>query len=298
MSEGKIGSVEIFRIEEPDTGGPMGMFFTEEQLGATFKEVFGDYYNEDLGASRQPINVWVARDGNKNILFDTGIGDMPGKGFRDLWPAWPERKSHFFERLEATGFAPEDIDLVAITHLHFDHVGHFMRQSNGEWNVAFPNARYVIGKDEYEITKVEAESGTGFPAFATLFFDQVEPVMKTGRIDLLDGITKISESITAVPSPGHAPGHYRYDIESEGEHGIIAGDIFHYPHQVERRLMEALTYDQEADALARDVLYADATERGALVFPTHVFAPGALRITRSGESGGDRTGYAYTIGWG
>ena len=89
MSEGKIGSVEIFRIEEPDTGGPMGMFFTEEQLGASFKEVFGDYYNEDLGASRQPINVWVARDGNKNILFDTGIGDMPGKGFRDLWPAWP-----------------------------------------------------------------------------------------------------------------------------------------------------------------------------------------------------------------
>jgi glyoxylase-like metal-dependent hydrolase (beta-lactamase superfamily II) len=297
MSEGKIGNVEITRIEEPDTGGPIGMFFTEQQLGGTFKEILGDYYDETLGASRQPINVWLARDGNRNILFDTGIGDMPGKGFRDMWPEWPERKSHFFERLDAAGFSPDDIDVVAITHLHFDHIGHFTRQINGESHIAFPNARYVVGKDEYVVTKREAESGTAFPAFATMFFDQVEPVMRAGRIDLLEGVQKISQSITAVPSPGHAPGHYRYDVESRGEYGIIAGDVFHYPHQVERRLMEALTYNRADDARARDVLYADASERAALVFPTHVFAPGVVRIKLTGETGGDQTGYAYTIGW-
>jgi glyoxylase-like metal-dependent hydrolase (beta-lactamase superfamily II) len=297
MNEGSIGNVRITRIEEPDTGGPMEIYFTEEQLGGSFKEILGDYYDEELGRARQPINVWLAQDGDNTILFDTGIGDMPGKGFRDMWPEWPESKSHFLAQLDVAGFTPGDIDIVAITHLHFDHIGHFTREIDGLSRVTFPNARYLVGKDEYELTKKEAESGSGVPAFATCFFDQVAPVMLAGQVDLLEGVTKVSDSIVAVPAPGHSPGHYRYDIESRGEHGIIAGDIFHFPHQVERHLTEALSYDDDGDLRSRERLYADAADRDALVFPTHVFAPGVIRIKRIGDAVGDRTGYFGTIGW-
>jgi glyoxylase-like metal-dependent hydrolase (beta-lactamase superfamily II) len=215
-----------------------------------------------------------------------------------MWPEWPAKKSPFFENLAAEGIAPQDVDIVLNTHMHFDHVGGFTRLDDGKTRIedgkavlAFPNARYIFGREEYEATKAEADGGATFPAFARVFYESVQPVVDAGRAEFIVGQTHITPSIKAVPAPGHSAGHYRFDISSKGETAIISGDIFHYPVQIQRTITENTTYDRARDEATREELYGVAADREAVVLPTHVFDPGVVRIFRRNG------GFDYTVGW-
>lgn len=295
---GRIGDVAVTRIPDITVGGPMRFFWSQDELDDTFESLFGPYYDADRDVAVQPANNWLLRDGDTTILVDTGSGDLPRPGFREIWPDWPENRSPLVDNLAAAGVAPEDVDIVLITHMHFDHVGGMTVMRDGETVVrdgkpvlTFPNARYVLGRVEYEATRSEIDEGRLGGPFAEVFLQSVQPVVDAGGAELIEGTRQITPTITAVPSPGHSPGHYRFDVESNGEHGIVSGDIFHYPVQIRRRITEHNSPDPERDEATRDVLYEVAADRDAIVMPTHVFDPGVVRIFRDGD------GFDYTVGW-
>jgi glyoxylase-like metal-dependent hydrolase (beta-lactamase superfamily II) len=294
MSRGHIGDIEVVRLAESTVGGPMSLFLDEGSLDGSFEDVLGHrYYERSSGLTHQPSSCWLIREGDANILVDTGPGDMPRSGMREFWADWPMATAKLTGALYAEGLAPDDIDLVLLTHLHWDHIGGLMTAgAQGSAQLMFPNARHVFSRAEYEHAQDQLHDRSIPEFLRRIFQEMVEPVVAAGSADLIEGVTELTPSITAVPSPGHSPGHYRYDLSSKGEHGIFCGDQFHYPFQVTNPMTALRTaYDPSQDCDSRAQLFHDAANRGALLCPTHIHDPAVLRVRRDGGA------FTYTLGW-
>src|SRR5439155_26590427 len=87
--------------------------------------------------------------GVRTLLIDAGLGDKEGEKFCDMYAV--DRERHLDHALADAGVAPEDIDIVLATHLHFDHAGGFtLRDAGGRLRPRFPRARYVVRRGEWE----------------------------------------------------------------------------------------------------------------------------------------------------
>jgi glyoxylase-like metal-dependent hydrolase (beta-lactamase superfamily II) len=112
--------------------------------------------------------------------------------------------------------------------------------------------------------------------FMTPYLDQIE----------LFGGGEVMPGVTAVPLPGHTPGHTGYLIRSQGEELLIWGDIVHWP-VVQFTLPEAaMVYDvdpTQATATRRDMMNK-AASTGLLVAGMHLFFPGLTRVRCEGAA--------------
>ena len=152
---------------------------------------------------------------------------------------------------------------------------------DGSWRPTFPNARYLLGRVEWEHWKKEEGDELNGVAIA----DSVRPVFDAGLVDLVEMDHRISGEIWLEPTPGHTPGHVSVRISSRGEDAVITGDLMHHPCQMARPQWGS-SFDSDADQ-ARETRraflerYADGP---VLVIGTHFAAPTAGRIVRDGEA--------------
>ncbi|HAX24193.1 MAG TPA: hypothetical protein DCX80_04045, partial [Chloroflexi bacterium] len=101
-------------------------------------------------------------------------------------------------RLGELGYAEADIDIVVLTHNHFDHAG----------NVAdFPDAEIIIHRADYEIGLDHARNGRpgGIPETSL----DGRPL----NYRIIDGDEQIVPGLTLLHTPGHSPGHLSVAIE-------------------------------------------------------------------------------------
>lgn len=138
--------------------------------------------------------------GGKLVLFDTGLpGETPG----------------VVTALRAAGHAPEQVDIVALTHMHYDHIGGLMTGGAP----TFPNARYVAGSVEYDHwSGLEAGNRGG-----DLVRQLVTPL--ADRLTLVREGSTVLPGITAIELFGHTPGHMGYVLESDSKRLVVAGDF-------------------------------------------------------------------------
>src|SRR4029450_2331029 len=111
---------------------------------------------------------------------------------------------------------------------HVDHVGWNTSLVDGKWVPTFKNARYVFGRDEYEYWRDHSEEPANPPAFA----DSVKPIADADKADLVASDAKLTDEITLISTPGHSPGHMSIHIKSDGEQGLLTGDVAHHPCQM------------------------------------------------------------------
>ena len=154
----------------------------------------------------------LVNTGNELVLFDTGCGHFRrdnGAGF-------------LLERLGDAGYAPSDIDIVALTHVHPDHIGGILE--NGK--LAFPDAELMIGRREFD----EWSSGENIPNQRTgnreMFLNLVAPL--TERFRFLEDGDRVASGITAEAGYGHSPGHMMYRVESAGKQMLVWGDVVNH----------------------------------------------------------------------
>lgn len=145
--------------------------------------------------------VVLLEAGGKKILYDTG-GYTSRQGLRDA--------------LKARGLGPIDIDVVFLSHLHFDHVHNINM---------FPEAKVLVSKTEWEYAKNPHENDDFMPFGIHYYLERMD-------LEFYDGEGELEPGLSFFPAPGHTPGLYSMVFES-GDRGtiVIAGDAIKYPKE-------------------------------------------------------------------
>ncbi|GFG55496.1 MBL fold hydrolase [Mycolicibacterium agri] len=154
------------------------------------------------------------------VLIDAGVGPGPVQ-----FPDADIRSGALVDVLADIGRRPEDVDVVAFTHLHFDHSGWAF--VDGE--KTFPHARYVLAASEW-IAHASCLGGDGAAAP-----EHVLRAFASGaaELDLVGDGDEVVAGVRAIVTPGHSPGHTSYVITSQSGHRLVAfGDVFHAPAQL------------------------------------------------------------------
>ena len=198
----------------------------------------------------------------RRVLFDLGFGERTVV-LDDLgMEFWGGR---LLASLAIAGIAPTDIDLVAYSHLHADHVGWTTDLAAG--TLTFSRARHVMSRPEWEHWSTRPDAGGPGERDIEALREQVE---------LVDGETTLAPGITIVPTAGHTPGHCSFLVSSGSARAVVLGDAIHCPLQIGHpEWAFAADANPEAARRARETLLRELEAPGTVVvgphFPDAVF---------------------------
>ncbi|HUG92117.1 MAG TPA: MBL fold metallo-hydrolase [Planctomycetaceae bacterium] len=167
----------------------------------------------------QATNCVLVEGGGRRVLIDTGYGPKLSEKQRSIFQAEPG--DPLAASLAARGLAPEDIDTVILSHLHFDHAGGATRRADdGRLMPAFPNAEYVAQRLEWVTATAE------FPELLAAYpLDNLLPLRDSGQLRLIDGDVEIVPGIRSLVTGGHTAGHMAVVIDSGGETAVYLADL-------------------------------------------------------------------------
>jgi glyoxylase-like metal-dependent hydrolase (beta-lactamase superfamily II) len=214
------------------------------------------------------INAFLVNTGDKLILIDSGAGSLYGACC-----------GHLLENLRSSGYRPEQIDEIYLTHLHADHVGGISPHGKP----AFPNA--IVRVNQKDLTYwLDAKNESDAPKFLKPMFEgdraSLKPYMESGRLKPFSEGQELSLGIRAVPTPGHTPGHTSYEVSSEKQTLLVWGDLVHVaPIQFPDPAV-TVTYDNDplsAEA-ERTAMFAEAARSATWIAAAHIAFPGIGHI--------------------
>lgn len=261
-----VGNATLVALQDTWTTVPVSAFFSAVEEGEW------EPYLELLDAERSftlNFGAWLVRSEGRTILLDTGIGVRGGGRFPEP-PALPEV-------LSAAGVAPEDVDTVVLSHLHFDHTGwNTVDSDDGSAVPLFPNARHVVQQAEWDYWTATEELRTAANYDATL-----APIEAAGLLDLVEGEQDVTSEVVAIPTPGHTPGHVSMVVASGGERAYLIADAAHHRVQVsEPTWSPSADVDAKQASRTRAELFERIEREGALVASGHFDFPGFGTVAR------------------
>ena len=220
----------------------------------------------------------VGRQWRRNLLFETGIGAFFDPKMRDRYGV-VEPHHVLLESLAKRGLSPADIDVVVLSHLHFDHAGGLLSAySAGEPpRLLFENAAFVVGKRAWERAKNPHSRDRAS------FIEAVNDLLESsGRLHLVESETLpwLSDKYRFHFSEGHTPGLMLTEIDLPGGPVVFAGDLI--PGTPWVHLPITMGYDRYPELLIdeKESLLADLHERGGRLFYTHDHAVALSGIAR------------------
>jgi glyoxylase-like metal-dependent hydrolase (beta-lactamase superfamily II) len=200
------------------------------------------------------------------VLIDTGAGNKESERFKGIYAienAGADGRTWLEDAIIAAGFRPGDIKTVINTHLHFDHAGgNTFVDPHGAVRVAFPNARYVVQRGEYEYA-----THTNERTAASYFARNWDPVIASDHFDFIDGEPEIVPGIAVRRTPGHTPHHQSVVINGGSEVACFLADLI--PTSAHVPLAWIMGYDVEPLVTLeskRTLLTRAAADRWLLIF--------------------------------
>lgn len=214
--------------------------------------------------------------GDRTLIIDAGIGAKMDPKSIDIYAI--DRGLDLVQTLAAAGLRVDDVDLVVATHLHFDHAGGFItRRESGRLAPAFPRARYLIRRAEWEDATHPHERNR-----ASYLAENFVPLAEAGVIHFTHGDETVMPGVRVVRTGGHTMHHQMIVIESEGATAVFAADLMPTAaHVDEPWIMGYDLYPMDTLAFKRTFV-RQAIDREYLVFFEHDPAIVAGYIRESG----------------
>lgn len=176
---------------------------------------------DDQNRIGQATNCVLVQTGDQNVLIDTGYGSKLGEKQRRIFDA--EEGDPLIDSLHAEGLSADQIDVVVLSHLHFDHAGGATQLRDGQLSPTFPQARYVVQRREWVNATAEFPELRGAYPLDNLL--PLWPLKDSGRLQFIDGDAEILPGIRTRVTGGHTEGHQAIFIESGGETAVYLGDL-------------------------------------------------------------------------
>lgn len=214
-----------------------------------------------------PFNALLVDTGTNRILIDTGNGTV-----MDTVGKLPDN-------LRAAGFQPGDVDTIILTHGHADHAGGAINRAG---KPAFPNARYLLSRPEWDYWMADETAlriGESRLKPTRRIFNALQD-----RILLIEPDAEIVPGIRALPAPGHTPGNVAVEIVSADQWLVYIPDVFAHPIHLEHPGWNIVAdADPEQAITTRRCFLEQLCKDGTLVLGYHFAPPGLGRVIAQGD---------------
>ena len=164
------------------------------------------------------LNSLLIRTGKQTVLVETGMGNKLSERMVKFY----SQPAQLLANLAAGGVAPEDIDIVINTHLHFDHCGWNTVRNNKDGKIVptFPRAKYYAPEGEWQYARRPSERDA-----ISYIPDNYDPLVQNGQMTLLKGGEEIVPGISVKTFPGHTAHMQAVIVESGGRTACYISDL-------------------------------------------------------------------------
>jgi len=209
----------------------------------------------------------IVRDNGKTILIETGIGAFFDPRLRERYGV-VESSHVLLDSLAAVGIQPDDVDVVVLSHLHFDHAGGVLTEyeQHAQPQLVFPRAIYVVGAEAWQraVAPHARDKASFIPGLTNL-------LASTGRLELAasEHASALGAGFRFHRSSGHTPGLLLTEIDMPGGPVLFAADLI--PGRPWVHLPITMGYDRFPELLVdeKNTLLSDLVARHGRLFFTH-----------------------------
>jgi glyoxylase-like metal-dependent hydrolase (beta-lactamase superfamily II) len=262
-----LGDFEVTAINDGTVAMPINKLL-HQPAAKTDAELARAYESSPMENS---VVSYLINTGSKLVLIDTGAGNLFGPTLGKM-----------LANLKASGYQPEQVDEVLITHMHLDHVGGLIVDGRA----AFPNA--IVRADRHDsdfwLSQANMEKASE-KVFFQGAISSLAPYVAHQRLQPFSGAGEVVPGIRAVTSYGHTPGHVNYLVESKGHKLLLVGDLIH--NAVVQLAHPEVTIDFDSDpkaaAATRKQVFATVAKEGSMIGAAHMQFPGIGHLRGAGQ---------------
>ncbi len=210
----------------------------------------------------------------RSVLVDAPSYDPASTPATYLLPEYASPPP-LLEQLRAADIEPSDVTDVIVTHAHFDHLGALAVGAGAEPAPAFPRARHLLGRADWDPE-----------AFAAMAREDLLTVQRAGLLTLVDvgapTDLDLGDGLSLVAAPGESPGHLLARAQLGDDVVYVAGDLFHHALEFRDPALNVVWVDVDAMRASKAALAERAAREGARVYFSHI--RGAHRVRRDGQA--------------
>ncbi|HUH33411.1 MAG TPA: MBL fold metallo-hydrolase [Daejeonella sp.] len=210
------------------------------------------------------VQPFIVKTKTDLILLDTGLGFNDAQG-----------KFILHEHIRKAGFSPDDVTMVLMSHLHFDHSGGIVHQNGGNMKLSFPNAEYVIQRGEWETAYSKPSK-----SYKTEIFDVLQ---RSGNIHFVEGSGQLNAEISYELTGGHCEYHQVFLIKEDNETVFFGADILPEPEQLLRKFMAKYDFDGRRSMELREEYGKRAAENNWTCLFYHAKTKAIAKVGFDGE---------------
>ena len=266
-----LGDFEVTAISDGTTDLPVDQLLKNTTPEKVDQILAKSFLKSPLESS---FNGFLINTGSKLVLIDTGAGTLFSPTLGKL-----------VANLKASGYQPEQVDEIYITHMHPDHIGGLI----ADGKAAFPNAIVRADKREGDYWLSDAEAAKANDQMKGFFQGAkaaLAPYVSTGKYQPFTGNSDLVPGIKAINSIGHTPGHTSYVVESKGQKLVVIGDLIHvatvqFPDPT---IVIGFDTDSKAAEAERLKTFAAVAKEGALMAGAHLSFPGLGHLRADGKA--------------